>query len=283
MSRSAHKTEGANRIKSMWFYPSSFTGKERDRETRFSYFGARYYDSDLSGLFLSVDPMSDKYPSISPYAYCAWNPVKLVDPMGDTIINAYEKYKDVTETIQRLTKSLESANKSERRDIQRRIDLLKSQHEKYKKTQSAIDAFKDANPEEFDILDNRLRSYGNIVNITVTVSNYYISENGSEGETHSTMSRVVGTETIVGVSSITITLYGLAFCQGNNGLSTLANELGDALFSVVRFQEQYDGSKEINGNRDAYWRDISSRFSFKYEHYITDPEHNPKPDVFYFK
>ena len=26
--------------------------------------------------------MADKYPSISPYAYCAWNPVKLVDPNG---------------------------------------------------------------------------------------------------------------------------------------------------------------------------------------------------------
>ena len=56
-------------------YPSpkvhSFTGKERDAETGFSYFGARYYDSDLSGLFLSVDPMADKYPGLSPYAYCA--------------------------------------------------------------------------------------------------------------------------------------------------------------------------------------------------------------------
>ena len=60
----------------------SFTGKERDAETGYSYFGARYYDSDLSGQFLSVDPMSDKYPSISPYAYCAWNPVKLVDLDG---------------------------------------------------------------------------------------------------------------------------------------------------------------------------------------------------------
>jgi len=34
----------------------------------------------------SVDPMSDKYPSISPYAYCAWNPVKLVDPDGNFLI-----------------------------------------------------------------------------------------------------------------------------------------------------------------------------------------------------
>ena len=59
-----------------------FTGKEKDAETGYSYFGARYYDSDLSGLFLSVDPMADKYPNISPYAYCAWNPLKLVDPDG---------------------------------------------------------------------------------------------------------------------------------------------------------------------------------------------------------
>lgn len=49
------------------------------------YFGTRYYDCDLSGLFLSVDPMSDKYPSLSPYAYCALNPIKMVDPDGNKI------------------------------------------------------------------------------------------------------------------------------------------------------------------------------------------------------
>ncbi len=69
----------------MRFYPFVFAGKERDEETGYSYFGARYYDSDLSGLFLSVDPMADKYPSISPYVYCAWNPIKLVDHDGREI------------------------------------------------------------------------------------------------------------------------------------------------------------------------------------------------------
>ena len=39
--------------------------------------------------WLSVDPMADKYPSISPYAYCAWNPVKLVDPDGREIGDYY--------------------------------------------------------------------------------------------------------------------------------------------------------------------------------------------------
>lgn len=39
-------------------------------------------DHELMTMWLSIDPMADKYPSISPYAYCAWNPVKLVDPDG---------------------------------------------------------------------------------------------------------------------------------------------------------------------------------------------------------
>ncbi|MGD9494649.1 MAG: RHS repeat domain-containing protein [Bacteroidales bacterium] len=59
----------------------TFSAKEKDDETQYSYFGARYYDSDLS-VWLSVDPLSDKYPSLSPYTYCANNPVMLVDPDG---------------------------------------------------------------------------------------------------------------------------------------------------------------------------------------------------------
>ena len=69
----------------MRFYPFVFTGKERDKETGYGYFGARYMDHVLMTLWLSVDPMADKYPSISPYAYCAWNPVKLVDPDGKDV------------------------------------------------------------------------------------------------------------------------------------------------------------------------------------------------------
>ena len=62
----------------------TFSSKERDTETGLSYFGARYYSSDLS-IWLSVDPMADKYPSLSPYTYCANNPVRCVDPNGEDI------------------------------------------------------------------------------------------------------------------------------------------------------------------------------------------------------
>ena len=58
-----------------------FTGKERDRETGYDMFGARYLWSD-AGIFISPDPLSDKTPEISSYAYCGWNPIKYIDPDG---------------------------------------------------------------------------------------------------------------------------------------------------------------------------------------------------------
>jgi len=45
------------------------------------YDAARLYHSTAS-VWLSVDSLSDKYPSVSPYVYCANNPVRLVDPDG---------------------------------------------------------------------------------------------------------------------------------------------------------------------------------------------------------
>ena len=58
-----------------------FTGKERDAETDYDYFGARYYAS-ICPSFISVDPLTDNYSGLNPYAYCGWNPIKYVDPDG---------------------------------------------------------------------------------------------------------------------------------------------------------------------------------------------------------
>ena len=54
------------------------------------YFGARYYDSGLS-VWLSVDPLSDKYLSTSPYMYVLGNPIKFIDPNGMN----HTKYEDI--------------------------------------------------------------------------------------------------------------------------------------------------------------------------------------------
>ncbi len=49
-------------------------------------FGARYLDSDLS-VWLSVDPMSDERPWLSPYNYVQWNPIgRALDDEWDVCI-----------------------------------------------------------------------------------------------------------------------------------------------------------------------------------------------------
>ena len=94
-------------MKNVCFYRSDSTGKEKDEETGFGYFGARYMDYELMTMWLSVDPMADKYPSISPYAYCNWNPVKLIDPDGRDV------YRLDTETG-RLTLHKNTKDKTDR-------------------------------------------------------------------------------------------------------------------------------------------------------------------------
>jgi len=69
------------KISTAYLSPYRFSGKERDEETGYSYFGARYYNPELS-VWLSVDPLAEKYPSMSSYMYCAGNPVMLFDPDG---------------------------------------------------------------------------------------------------------------------------------------------------------------------------------------------------------
>ena len=60
-----------------------YTGKERDAETKYDYFGARYYDARI-GRFLSVDPLSDDERLIgwSPYHYGYNSPIVYIDPNG---------------------------------------------------------------------------------------------------------------------------------------------------------------------------------------------------------
>ena len=60
----------------------TFSAKEKDSETGLSYFGSRYYSSDLS-IWLSMDPQAAKYPHQSNYVYCSNNPLKVIDPNGE--------------------------------------------------------------------------------------------------------------------------------------------------------------------------------------------------------
>ena len=71
-----------------WASPYLFNAKELDEETGLYYYGARYLDPSIA-LWLSTDPLQGKYPGMSPYNYCAGNPVKYIDIDGNVILVAF--------------------------------------------------------------------------------------------------------------------------------------------------------------------------------------------------
>jgi RHS repeat-associated protein len=91
----------------------TFSGKEKQtvRDLGWLDFMARMYSNSEIPIFTTQDPLSEKYYSVSPYAYCANNPIKYVDPTGMEWLNKKdEEY--AKKLIEEMTKRIESEQKS---------------------------------------------------------------------------------------------------------------------------------------------------------------------------
>ena len=74
--------------------PFLYNGKELQKS-----FGINYIDSEarfqrLDGAFNSMDPLCEKHYHISPYTYCAANPINTIDPNGLDWYSYQEEYFD---------------------------------------------------------------------------------------------------------------------------------------------------------------------------------------------
>lgn len=77
--------------------PQTYQSKERTASTGDYDFGPRRYIS-AAPFWRAPDPKAHDYPNISPYAFCAANPIRYADPTGMIFTEAAQKYADELQT-----------------------------------------------------------------------------------------------------------------------------------------------------------------------------------------
>ena len=75
--------------------PYKYGTKELDRENGLDWYDFHARQMDPMALrFTTIDPKCEKFYAISPYAYCAGNPIKFIDPKGKETIDLLENNTD---------------------------------------------------------------------------------------------------------------------------------------------------------------------------------------------
>jgi RHS repeat-associated protein len=80
-----------NSVAEQGLQPYKYNNKELDQMHGLNWYdySARHLALDIP-RFTTIDPLAEKYYSISPYAYCLNNPLKYIDPLGmDTVDITY--------------------------------------------------------------------------------------------------------------------------------------------------------------------------------------------------
>ena len=212
----------------------TFTGKERDEETGYGYFGARYMDHELTTMWLSVDPMADKYPGISPYAYCAWNPVKLVDPDGREVINRHTKnIENLKKEIADLEGQIKDCNGNNLKELEGKLagkkKSLKEEMKYEKIVDNAIQDLKNYGGDEFGKLDQLTDVNGNKVDVYIQMVDYIDKIGGPEGKTYGDVRSDGPCSSIMGPNTM---LISLSHKYRDVAGKVLAHEGGHVLFDV---------------------------------------------------
>ena len=132
---------------SMGVQPYKYGGKELDRENGLDLYDshARMYDP-IIGRTTTIDPLAEKYTHLSPYLWCAANPLKYVDRNGMYFNNADEKQANIyTDELVKRKDVLIKSNTEESKGQLLEIDKSMQDIEDMRNDSERRYSFEDAN------------------------------------------------------------------------------------------------------------------------------------------
>jgi len=192
------------KITSTYYTPYKFSGKEKDNETQYSYFGARYYDSDLS-VWLSVDPKTHKSANLSPYMYVSGNPMKIVDLFGEENIivvgyqgppdkymtNRYNFYRKAVYYSKQLLAQGESTTVLIYRDDQEEIDGADGFIEEMKKAGVNVQYYSNSQ-DVIDYINDRSKTDGEGNEYSESITVLVLLSHGTKDAYYFHLKRMIG-------------------------------------------------------------------------------------------
>lgn len=138
-------------------------------------YGARFYDPVIA-RWHSPDPLAEKFFCITPFAYCANNPIRYFDPTGmefsedawkwvnKMMDDIKKRMADNNKTIEEKKAQLKSGGLSERKEkaLNRKIGRLESQNTQLESVKSEV-AILAASDQMYDVKDRSTSTgtYGN--------------------------------------------------------------------------------------------------------------------------
>jgi RHS repeat-associated protein len=255
-----------------------FTGKERDKESTYDYFGARYYDSRI-GRWLQMEPLYDKYINFTPYLYSILNPIKYFDKNGMDIYLKGENAQQVFDYLKSELKNLNLHFNSETGEItlESKGDELTKAESKFLEALNNKDVIVNLNLTDKNTIETgepfQVGAYEGCTNIEVNGKIYTVSKQTFNLE-HAKLWEQVGGSSI-GYSALHEIIESYLGAEGKNSIHSNLDIISKILhIETLKLLPEYTVQMvkvyvRINERlkRDDYWLSGTTDSKYLYSIY----------------